>query len=119
MANPNIVDVTSIYGKLAQTAVSTGSVNIVSNASSSGKIFKINSLIISNVDGANAADITCQISNNGSTTKLANTISVPADATLVLISKDTSIYLPENSHIQVWASASSDLHAICSYEEIS
>jgi hypothetical protein len=120
MANPNIVNVSTILGKVAGLAVTTSVTAIVSNGSSSGKIFKINSLIISNVDGTNAADITAEVYKNQSTSfYLAYTISVPADATLVVISKDTSIYLEENDSIRLTASANSDLQAICSYEEIS
>lgn len=120
MANPNIVSVANIYGKVAGQAVGTSASAIVTNSSASGKIYKINSLIISNVDGSNAADITATVYKNQSTEyHLAKTISVPADATLVIISKDTAIYLEENDSIRLTASAASDLEAVCSYEEIS
>ena len=123
MANPNIVSVASIYGKTAYVAdVGTSAAGIVINAASSGKINKINSLIIANIDGSNAADITVTLRNAaGGTTHstLANTISVPADATLVVISKDTSIYLEEDMSLYLAASAAGDLSATCSYEEIS
>ena len=123
MANPNIINATSILGKTVyDTEVATNAASLVSNASSSGKIFKINSLIIANIDGTNAADITVTLRNvTGGTiySTLANTVSVPADATLVVISKDTSIYLEENMALYVQASAASDLSATCSYEEIS
>ena len=123
MANPNIVSVASIYGKTVyDTDIATSASSLVNNAASSGKIFKINSLIISNIDGTNAADITVTLRNAaGGTTysTLANTISVPADATLVVISKDTSVYLEEDMSLYVLASAAGDLSATCSYEEIS
>ena len=120
MANPNIVNVSTILGKTVGLAVSTTTSAIVTNSSGSNKIFKINSLIISNIDGAASADITVEVFKNQSTNYyLAYTISVPADATLVVISKDTAIYLEENDSIRVLASAAGDLHAICSYEEIS
>ena len=120
MANPNIVSVATIQGKTVGQAVGTSAAAIVTNSSSSGKIFKINSLVISNVDGTNNADITATVYKNQSTEfHLAKTITVPADATLVLVSKDTSIYLEENDSIRLTASAASDLEAVCSYEEIS
>ena len=123
MANPNIVSVASIYGKTAyDTDVSTSGDTLVVNSASSGKITKINSLIIANIDGSNSADITVTLRNAaGATTysTLANTISVPADATLVVISKDTSIYLEEDMSLYVAASVAGDLSATCSYEEIS
>jgi|TARA_R100000479_G_C6239484_1_gene148249 hypothetical protein len=119
MANPNIVNVANIYGKTAGLVVTTSATAIVTNASSSGKVFKINSLTIANVDGLSTALITCNLSLNGSSFKLANTITVPADASLILIGKDNPIYLEENSSIQLTASVNGDLEAVCSYEEIS
>jgi len=119
MANPNIVSVTNIYGKVAGQAVTTSAAAIVTNASSSGKIYKINSLIIANVDGSANADITATVYKNQTTEyHLAKTVVVPADATLVLLSKDTGIYLEENDSIRLTASANSDLEAVCSWEEI-
>ena len=122
MANPNIVSVSSIYGKTVyDTDVSTSATALVTNAASSGKVLKINSVIIANIDGTNAADITVTLRNTSATllSTIANTVSVPADATLVVISKDTSIYLEESGAIYLQASASGDLSATCSYEEIS
>ena len=123
MANPNIVSVASIYGKTVyDTDIAATAASLVSNAASSGKILKINSLIIANIDGTNSADITVTLRNSaGGTTysTLANTVTVPADATLIVISKDTSIYLEEDMSLYVLASAAGDLSATCSYEEIS
>ena len=123
MANPNIVSVASIYGKTVyDTDIAATAASLVSNAASSGKILKINSLIIANIDGTNSADITVTLRNAaGGTTysTLANTVAVPADATLIVISKDTSIYLEEDMSLYVLASAAGDLSATCSYEEIS
>lgn len=119
MANPNIVNVTDIRGKSAVQDVTTSITAIVSNSAASGKVFKINSLIVSNIDGTNAADITVDIFRSSASTKLASTITIPADATLVVISKDTGIYLEEGDSIRCQASANGDLQAVCSYEEIS
>jgi len=119
MSAPNIVNVTTIIGKTAVQAVSTSATAIVTNSAASNKVFKINSLVISNVDGTNNADITVDLFRSSVAYRLANTISVPADASLVVISKDTSIYLEEGDSIRLTASAVSDLEAVCSYEEIS
>ena len=123
MANPNIVAVANIYGKTVFDAdIATSASAIVTNAASSGKILKINSLIIANIDGTNAADITATIKNaagNSTSSTIANTVSVPADATLVVISKDTSIYLEEDMSIHLAASAAGDFSGTCSYDEIS
>ena len=123
MANPNIVSVASIYGKTVyDTDIAATAASLVSNAASSGKILKINSLIIANIDGTNSADITVTLRNAAGGTiysYLAYTIAVPADATLIVLSKDTSIYLQEDMSLYLQASVSSDLSATLSYEEIS
>jgi hypothetical protein len=119
MANPNIVNVSSIYGKTVGQSITTSATAIVSNSIASGMVLKINSLIISNINGTAAADITAEVMKGGTSYKLAHTISVPNDATLVLISKDTSIYLQEGDGILLTASAGGYLQAVCSYEEIS
>ena len=119
MANPNIVNVSVIQGKVAGAAVTASAVALVTNAASSGKILKINALSIANIT-TSAATITVDVYKNQTTAyRLAYTIAVPAAATLVVISKDTSIYLEENDSLRVTASAVSSLEAVCSYEEIS
>lgn len=123
MANPNIVNVTAIYGKTAVVDLtSTSATAVVSNAASSGKVYKINSLVVSNVDGTSAADITINLYSQddigGTATAIASTITVPADATLVVIDKNNSIYLEEDKSIGAIAGSASDLQIVCSYEEI-
>lgn len=124
MAAPNIVSVTTITGKTAVVDLSTTNATaVVSNAASSGKVFKINSLIVSNVDGSSAADITISLYSQddigGTATEICKTVSVPADATLVVIDKSTGLYLEEDKSIGATASAANDLKVVCSYEEIS
>jgi hypothetical protein len=117
MAAPNIVNVTTITGKTAVLAVTTSATAIVTNSAASNKVFKINALYVANVDGTNAADITIDLFRSSTAYKIVNTVSVPADATLDVISK--AIYLEEGDALRLTASANSDLEAICSYEEIS
>jgi hypothetical protein len=119
MANPNIISVSDIRGKTNILNVGTGAAAIVTNTVNSNKVFKINSLIVSNVDGVNACDLTAQVVRSAISYALASTITIPADTTLVVISKDTAIYLEEGDSITLLASAVNDLQAICSYEEIS
>jgi hypothetical protein len=124
MANPNIVNVTTILGNSSFTNLSTTSVtSLASNAASSNKVYKINSIVVSNVDGSTAADITINVYSNatagsGSAFALASTISVPADATLIVTDKTTSFYLLENQSIGAIAGTASDLNVTCSWEEI-
>lgn len=124
MAAPNIVNVTTITGKTAVADLTTtAATSIISNAASSGKVFKVNSLIVSNVDGTNNADITVSLYSQddigGTATEICKTVVVPADASLVVIDKSSGIYLEEDKSIGAIASAASDLKVVCSYEEIS
>jgi len=123
MANPNIVNVTTIYGNTSSTALSTTSAtSIVSNAASSGKVFKINSIVVANVDGSLASDITINVYSaaalGGTAYAIASTISVPADATLIVTDKTTSFYLLENQSIGATAGSANDLVVTASWEEI-
>jgi hypothetical protein len=124
MAAPNVVNVATITGKtVVADLTTTSSTLVVENVAASGKVFKINSLIVSNVDGTDAADITINLFSEdnigGTGTQIVSTVSVPADASLVVISKDTSIYLEEDRSIGATAGTASDLKVVCSYEEIS
>jgi len=95
---------------------------LVSNAASSGKVFKINSIVVANVDGTSAADITINVYSQaalgGTAYPIASTISVPADATLIVTDKTTSFYLLENQSIGATAGSASDLVVTASWEEI-
>ena len=117
MAAPNIVNVTTITGKTAVLAVTTSATAIVTNSGSSGQVYKINALYVSNVDGTNNADLNVDIYRSSTAYHVAKTVTVPADATLDVISK--SIYLEEGDSLRLTANANSDLEAVCSYEIIS
>ena len=118
MATPNLINVDTITPSVVIGAVTTSRASIVDVTAE--YCAKVNSLIIANIDGTNAADITVEVSvNNGSDyTKIANTISVPADSSLSLIGKDNGFYLDETDLLAVTASAASDLVAMCSWEEM-
>ena len=126
MANPNIVNVTTILGNTSTTLISSTAdpfaTALVDNAASSGKVFKINSIVAANVDGTSACDITIKIFSEdalgGTGTAIASTISVPADATLIITDKTTSFYLLEDKSIGATASAANDIVVTISWEEI-
>jgi hypothetical protein len=124
MANPNIVNVTSILGQTTYAALTTTLTTVLlANAASSGNVLKINSIMVSNVDGSAAADVTIDINTSaagsGTSYALASTISVPADATLQVIDGNSSFYLLEDKSILGGASAAGDLEIVISYEQIS
>ena len=118
MAAPNVVNVTSIYGKTMGATLSTSNADMLTCAND--KLLKINSIIVANVDGTNAADVTVQFYNAGDTTgyHLAKVVSVPAKSTLIVLGKDAPIYLEEGDKIQALASAAGDLEIVISYEEL-
>jgi hypothetical protein len=117
MAAPNIVNVATITGKTAVQAITTSATAIVTNTAGSNKVFKINALYVSNIDGVNSATANVDIFRSSVAYRIANTITVPADATLDVVTK--AIYLEEGDSLRLTASASSRLEAVCSYEEIS
>jgi len=107
----------TLYYVCQNHSAMTGTINISGTASNSNKVLKVNALYVANIDGTNAADLTVDILRSGTRYRLASTVSVPADATLDVISK--SIYLEEGDILRLTAGANSDLEAVCSYEEIS
>ena len=116
MATPNIVNVATINAKNAAGAITTSRAVVVNVDDE--KIAKINTILIANIDGSNAADVTIEVStdNGSSYVAIASTISVPADATLSFL--ENPIYLDETDILAVTASANSDLTYFVSYEEI-
>jgi len=117
MAAPNMLNPTTITGKTAVQAVGTSATAIVTNSAASGKVFKLNALYVSNVDGTDNAEINVDIFRSSTAYHIGKTIIVPADATLDVLSKP--IYLEEGDSLRLTANAASDLEAVCSYEEIS
>lgn len=123
MANPNIANVAAIYGNNSSTSLSTTNATaIVNNAALSGKVFKVNMITVANVDGTNAADITInkysQDDLGGTAFPIVSTVSVPADATLIVLDKTTALYLKEDESIGATAGTASDLVVTASWEEI-
>ena len=131
MANPNIVNVTTIYGKTTYlTPSGTTAVVLLPNAASSGKVLKINQIVAANVNGSAAVDTTVSIYSNGAVAQgsapssgtaypIVSTVSVPADASLIVTDKTTAIYLEEGTSITVTSGTASGITYSISYEEIS
>tara|TARA_Y100001973_G_C5195446_1_gene333936 strand:- start:1164 stop:1556 length:393 start_codon:yes stop_codon:yes gene_type:complete len=125
MANVNLFTGTSIYAGNAGWNLSATVTDTLLTVDAD-KLVKINAIICANVDGTNAADLTLFIDGLGSgatgvTTTgadavvyLARTVSVPADATLVVL--DSPIYLMEGDILKGGASAAGDLDLFISYE---
>jgi len=124
MANPNIVSVTSILGNTTFLTPSDTSANVLlSNAASSGDVLKINQIVAANVNGTSAVDTTVAINNAaagaGTAFPIVSTVSVPADASIIVTDKTTAIYLMEDQSIVVTSGTSSGISYTISYEAIS
>ena len=123
MANPNIVSVTAIYGNNSLTALSTtNATSIINNAASSGKVYKVNSIVVANVDGTSACDVTVSIYSQddlgGTQYQIVSTVSVPADSSLIVTDKSTMFYLKEDQSVGATAGTAGDLVVTASWEEI-
>jgi len=131
MANPNIVNVTSIYGSTTYyTPTGTTAVVLLPNAAASGTVIKINQIVATNVNGVSAVNATVSLYTNGAVAQgsapsggtaypIASTISVPASASLIVVDKSTAIYLMEGTSISVTSGTASGITYSISYETIS
>jgi hypothetical protein len=127
MAAPNIVAVSTIRGKSNVANLTTTSSSVIVNDVNSGKVFKINTIMISNVDGSAAGNVTVEMFKFGAQNvatgsgnavySLANSVTVPAKSSLDVMSK--SIYLEEGDQLKAKADSNNRLHLITSFEEIS
>ena len=118
MANPNIVNVTSILGKSVQATLTTTLTTEIL-ACPSDKLIKINSIIVANIDGSSSVDISVFITKSGgSPLALASTVALPADSSIVVIDQNNGLYLQEGDNIEAGAGANSDAVITISYEEL-
>ena len=130
MANPNIVNVTAIYGTTTYfTPSGTTAVVLLPNAASSGLVYKVNNIVASNVTGT-AANATVSIYTNGAVAQgsapaggtaypIVFAVSVPANASLIVADKTTGIYLMEGTSISITSGTASAITYSISYENIS
>jgi hypothetical protein len=130
MANPNIVNVSAIYGTTTYyTPTGTSAVVLLPNAASSGLVYKINQIVVANTTGS-AANATVSIYTNGAVAQgsapssgtaypIVSAVSVPANASLIAVDKTTAIYLQEGTSITITSGTANSLTFTISYENIS
>lgn len=123
MAAPNLVNVSSVTGKSAHATPNSTAPNVLlANAAGSNKVLKVNLVLAVNVDGVNAAAATVAINTSatgsGTSYPLASTVSVPANASLVVIDKASTFYLEEDRSLVVTAGSASKITFVVSYEEM-
>jgi hypothetical protein len=130
MANPNIAALTTLTGNTTYlTPSATTAVVLLPNPASSNQVFRINQIVAANVNGTNAVDTTVSVYTNGAVAQgsapsggtafpIASTVSVPADASLIVVDKTTAIYLMEGTSIAVTSGTASGITYSISYEII-
>ena len=130
MANPNIAALTTLTGNTTYLTPSvTTAVVLLANAASSNQVLRINQIVAANVNGTSAVDTTVSIYTNGAVAQgsapsggtafpVASTISVPADASLIVVDKTTAIYLQEGTSISVTSGTANGITYSVSYEII-
>lgn len=117
MAAPNIVNVTTINAKTALAALTTATSNVITNSTGSNTVAKVNTVSLANYT---ASAVTASVFVNRSATLyyIAGGVNIPANSTLVLVAKDTSMYLEEGDVLQANVSANSAVSVSASYELI-
>jgi hypothetical protein len=131
VANPNLLAATTASGTTTYyTPSGTTAVVLLANTASSGQVFKINQIVATNVNGSSAVNATVSIYTNGAVAQgsapssgtaypIASTISVPANAALIVVDKTTQLYLQEGTSITVTSGTASGITYSISYEVIS
>lgn len=124
MANPNLLALTTVQGENAKLSLSgTGATVLVNNPASSGKLMMVVSVIAANDDGGTAVDVTLAhhtaAAGGGTAYKLAHTVSLPADQSIILVSKFSPVLLKEDESLVITAGAANDLDVTASWLELS
>ena len=131
MANPNLLAATTATGVTTYlTPGGTTALVLLPNAASSGQVFKINQIVAANVNGSAAVNATVSIYTNGAVAQgsapsggtaypVASVISVPSNASLIVVDRTTPIYLMEGTSITVTSGTASGITYSISYEVIS
>ena len=118
MAAPNIVNVTNIIGNTGVLNATTSPTAIVTNSGGSGKVYKINCVIASNIDATNPVTLTVDLFRSSVAYTIINQVTVGINTSFTPIDKSLSLYLLEGDTLRVTANADSRLQAVCSWEEI-
>jgi len=131
MSNPNIAALTTLTGNTTYyTPSGTSAVVLLANASGSNTVYRIDQIVAANVNGSSAVNATVSIYTNGAVAQgsapsggtaypVVSTVSVPANASLIVTDKTTAIYLTEGTSITVTSGTASGITYSISYESIS
>lgn len=122
MANPNIVNVTSIYGNTSYLIPSTtGATTWTALTPASNTVNKIDNIVAANVTGS-VANVTVAINSAaagaGTNYRIVYQIPVPVNASIVVVDKSTAFYLGEAQSIVVTVGTANAIELTASYEAI-
>ena len=122
MANPNIVNVTSIYGNTSYLIPSTTAATTwTALTPATGTVNKIDNIVASNVTASNATvtvAINSAAAGAGTNYRLIYQVPVPVNASVVIVDKSTAFYLGEAQSIVVTVGTASAIELTSSYEAI-
>ena len=108
MAAPNIVNVSTITGKLAVANVTTAATSLVANPGSSGKVFKLNTIIVSNINNSDNVGITTDVLRDSNPYELINNVVITPNSSFTPFDKNIlPLYLEEGDALRVTANANS------------
>lgn len=116
MAAPNLIQVTSVFGRTTSVSVGTAVTTVVSNPTSSNKSYKVNSLYIANIDNAAEVRVSVDLFRFGTSIRLVDRMLIAPGDTLIGMSRDTSIYLEEGDSLRAYADTDNKTHLVLSYE---
>jgi hypothetical protein len=123
MANPNILESLTVQGNNSLVSGTTTAQTLINNPASSGKIYKINSIVATNVAGNVDVDATVNIYSEddlgGTAYTIAPAIPIPMESSLIIFDKTTAIYLKEDQSVGVISGGNDDLIFSASWDEIS
>lgn len=127
MANPNMANAVFIIGNTSSYLISSNAnpfaTALINNPAASDKIYKINTIIATNVHGTNNYDISIKLFTQddlgGSNTDIISTMTVPADGSVIVLNRENPIYLLEDKSIGAFSSTANVVSVTCSWEEIS
>jgi hypothetical protein len=120
MANPNIVNVASVTGRTQATQLTTSLTDILDNSVGSGEVYKVNTIIAANRSDTFTIGIDVAWLDSADTAYyLVKNIDIPPDASLIVMDKNTQLYIEENRTLQAKATTGASVDLIVSYEVIS
>jgi hypothetical protein len=116
MAAPNLIQVTQVYGRTVSATVGTAVTILASNPSASNKAYKLNAFYLANIDNLATVKISVDFFRFGASFRLVDRMDIAPGETLVVMSRDTSIYLEESDSLRCYADQDGAIHAVLSYE---